>query len=100
LHHATNGTLGITGSAAIVNKNTAWQLFANRYNSVGYDLDKNIYGKTADPYHNYSFAIKLNQDFNEKNKPSVIRTLLHTKTIQQLSNLYRTNTRCSYRYKQ
>lgn len=65
LHHATNGTLGITGTAAIVNKKAAWQLFANRYSSDGYDLDKNIYGKTSDPYHNYSFAIKLNQDFNE-----------------------------------
>jgi outer membrane receptor for ferrienterochelin and colicins len=64
IHQAGNGTLGFTANAMMVNKSASLQLFANRYSSKGYDLDKSIYGKTADPFNNYSFSVKLIKDFN------------------------------------
>jgi outer membrane receptor for ferrienterochelin and colicins len=66
LHHSTNHTWGLTANAFIKKNKTALQLFANRYSSSGYDLDKNIYGKTVDPSRNYSFAAKLNYDINSQ----------------------------------
>lgn len=67
-HYATNNTLGLTGTANIVHKKTALELFANRYSSNGYDLDKNIYGKTIDPFRDYSANAKLTYKINDKNK--------------------------------
>ena len=58
LHHATNNTNGITLTKTFITKKTGIQLFANRYSSNGYDLDKDVFGKTADPFHNYSFSAK------------------------------------------
>ncbi|MES2429875.1 MAG: TonB-dependent receptor [Bacteroidota bacterium] len=68
LHHATNNTWGITANQSVKTKKTSLQLFANRYSSRGYDLDKNIYGQTIDPYHNYSFSAKQLFDINRNNK--------------------------------
>ena len=65
-HYATNNTLGLTGAASILNKKTSVELFANRYSSDGYDLDKNIYGKTIDPFTDYSGNAKVKIQFNEK----------------------------------
>ena len=56
LNHASNNTWGITANQSIKKNRTGLQLFANRYSSSGYDLDKTIYGKTVDPYRNYSFG--------------------------------------------
>jgi outer membrane receptor for ferrienterochelin and colicins len=67
-HYATNNTLGLTADANIVHKKTALALFANRYSSNGYDLDKNIYGKTIDPFRDYSANAKLTYQINDKNK--------------------------------
>ncbi len=67
-HYATNNTLGITAAATIKKKKTALELFANRYSSNGYDLDKNIYGKTIDPFVDYSASAKLTYNINDKNK--------------------------------
>lgn len=64
-HHATNNTWGVTASAFIKNNKSALQVFANRLSSSGYDLDKSIYGKTADPYHNYSYAAKWFYDISK-----------------------------------
>ncbi len=58
LHRASNNTSGISAAKNFITDKFALQLFANRYSSSGYDLDKNIYGKTVDPYRNYSFAAK------------------------------------------
>ncbi len=66
LHHATNNTFGITANAFIKKNRSSLQLFANRYSSGGYDLDETIYGKTSDPYHNYSFSAKWNYEINSK----------------------------------
>ncbi|HEY5464685.1 MAG TPA: TonB-dependent receptor [Hanamia sp.] len=67
-HYATNNTLGLTGEANIVHKNMALELFANRYSSDGYDLDKTIYGKTVDPFIDYTANAKLSYKINDKNK--------------------------------
>ena len=64
LHRASNNTWGFTANNTIKKNKTAVELFANRYSSSGYDLDKNIYGQTADPYRNYSFAAKLFYDID------------------------------------
>ena len=68
LHHATNNTVGFTANAFIKKNRSALQLFANRYSSSGYDLDETIYGKTSDPYHNYSFSAKWYYEINKKNQ--------------------------------
>ena len=66
VHRASNNTWGFTSNNTIKKNKTVLQLFANRYSSSGYDLDKTIYGKTVDPYRNYSFAVKLFYDINAR----------------------------------
>lgn len=67
-HYASNNTLGLTAAGTIKKNKTSFELFGNRYSSDGYDLDKNIYGKTIDPFVDYSANAKLIYDFNDKNK--------------------------------
>ncbi len=66
LHQSINNTWGVSVNSTIKKKRTALQLFANRYSSSGYDLDKTIYGKTSDPYWNYSLAAKLTYDISKR----------------------------------
>ncbi len=65
-HYATNNTLGLTAGSSFIHNKTSVELFANRYSSDGYDLDKNIYGKTIDPFTDYSGNAKVKIQFNEK----------------------------------
>jgi len=67
-HYGTNNTLGLTGVGALVGKKIGLELFANRYSSNGYDFDKNIYGKTVDPFHDYSANAKLTYPIDDKTK--------------------------------
>ncbi len=67
-HYASNNTLGLNGSANFIHKKAALQIFGSRYSSDGYDLDKNIYGKTVDPFTDYTFNSKLIFPWNDKNK--------------------------------
>jgi outer membrane receptor for ferrienterochelin and colicins len=67
-HYATNNTLGLTASVALKQKKSAFEFFLNRYSSDGYDFDKNIYGKTIDPFVDYSAAAKFTYQPNDKNK--------------------------------
>ena len=62
---------------------TALELFANRYSSSGYDLDKNIYGQTVDPYRNYSFAAKLFYDIDARTQ---LRSSARLFTQKQFNN--------------
>lgn len=66
LSQASNNTWSFTANQAVKTNKTALQFFANRYSSSGYDLDKSIYGKTIDPYRNYSFAVKFFYDINKR----------------------------------
>jgi outer membrane receptor for ferrienterochelin and colicins len=83
LHHSTNNTWGFTAHSFIKSNKTSLQLFGNRYSSSGYDLDKNIYGKTSDPYHNYSFAAKLYYDINNHTQ---LQTSARIFTQKQFNN--------------
>lgn len=67
-HYATNNTLGLTAAGNIVGKKIALELFGNRYSSNGYDLDKSIYGKTEDPFIDYSGSARMTYNINDKNK--------------------------------
>lgn len=83
LHHATNNTNGITLSKSFITEKSSIQFFGNRYSSNGYDLDKEVYGKTADPYRNYSFSVK--GDFS-LNKKTLLKAAARFFTQQQLNN--------------
>ena len=61
LQYASNNTLSLAMNYANRINKTGIQLFANRYSTSGYDLDKNIYGKTVDPFTDNSFALKITQ---------------------------------------
>jgi outer membrane receptor for ferrienterochelin and colicins len=61
LQYAANRTVSAAVNYSERIKKTAVQLFANRYSTSGYDLDKNIYGKTVDPFTDHSFGLKLTQ---------------------------------------
>ena len=67
-HYSTNNTLGLTGTYSLKQKKSSLQVFLNRFSSDGYDLDKNIYGKTIDPFVDYSANVKYILDVNDKNK--------------------------------
>lgn len=67
-YYGSNNTVGLTGAAVIKNTKTALQFFINRYSSDGYDLDKNIYGQTIDPFVDYSVNAKFSYDIDIKNK--------------------------------
>jgi outer membrane receptor for ferrienterochelin and colicins len=66
VHRSSNNTWGLTAGSTFKKNKTSVQFFANRLSSSGYDLDNTVYGKTADPYRNYSFALKLVHDVNAK----------------------------------
>src|SRR5258705_4771138 len=65
-HHATNNTWGTGFSYGNRVNKTGVQFFINRYSSSGYDLDKNIYGKTVDPYLDWNGQLKITHDFSNK----------------------------------
>ncbi len=66
LHTATNNTNAQTVSYANRFNKTGIQFFVNRYSTSGYDLDKNIYGKTIDPYRDWTMHAKITHDFSAK----------------------------------
>ncbi|HEY6063267.1 MAG TPA: TonB-dependent receptor plug domain-containing protein, partial [Chitinophagaceae bacterium] len=66
LHHATNNTWGTGLSYGNRFHKTGVQFFINRYSSSGYDLDKSIYGKTMDPWRDWSGQVKITHDFSNK----------------------------------
>ena len=83
LHHASNNSWGFTANSFIKREKASLQLFANRYSSSGYDLDKSIYGKTADPYNNFSTAATLYYDINSNTQ---IRTSARIFSQKQFNN--------------
>lgn len=66
LHNATNNTWGSTLSYSNRLNKTGVQFFINRYSSSGYDLDRNIYGKTVDPFREWNGQLKITHDFSSK----------------------------------
>ncbi len=80
-HYATNNTLGLTAASSLKKNKSSLQFFINRYSSDGYDLDKTIYGKTVDPFIDYSINVKYALDINPKTSS------LFQLAISQTSNL-------------
>ena len=70
-HYGTNNTTGVSAFAQKKFKKTAVQFFFKRYSSDGYDFDPDIYGKTIDPFVDYTTNGKFVYDINEKTKLSV-----------------------------
>ena len=64
-YYGTNNTLGLSGSANLKFHKSALQLFAKRYSSDGYDFDKDIYGKTVDPFEDYAVNLKYVYTIND-----------------------------------
>lgn len=58
-------------AASRVYKKFSWSAFANRNSSGGYDFDKTSLGQTAQPYHNYTVQVKLQQQINKSLKLGV-----------------------------
>ena len=66
LHHASNNTWSTGLSYGNRCKKTGLQFFINRYSSSGYDLDKNIYGKTVDPFREWNGQLKFTHEVSDK----------------------------------
>lgn len=66
LHGASNNTFsGSIGYSKLFKKTTV-QLFLNKYNTQGYDLDSKTFGKTVDPYTDINTQLKLNFPISNK----------------------------------
>lgn len=67
IQYGSNNAFGITLTGGIKTGKTAVELLARRYQNDGWDLNHQIYGKTIDPSHNYSFNLKTVTNINDKN---------------------------------
>lgn len=83
INQASNNTWGLTANYSFKINKLAIQLFANRYSSSGYDLDKSIYGKTVDPFYNYSLSTKVFYDFSSNTQ---LQSSVRLFTQKQLNN--------------
>jgi len=70
-HYATNNTIGATASGSIHQNKSSFELFFNRLSGDGFDLDRSIYGKTIDPYIDYSANAKATLEVSERKKLTV-----------------------------
>ena len=99
-YYASNNTLSLSADASIRRKKTGLQFFVNRFSSDGFDLDKNIYGKTVDPSVTYSFNTKLYQQIGERSELQTSVRMYNQKqfnkyrvyTLQQPENVKGTTT--------
>lgn len=64
-------------AAGIKKEKWGLQLFGNRNHSDGFDLDKNIPGKSVDPSRNYSSQLRFNFQPTEKTKISLSGRYYH-----------------------
>lgn len=56
----------LTGDVSYQYKKTGIYFFANRYQSLGYDLLPESEELTVPPFHNYTFQTRANYDFTDK----------------------------------
>lgn len=67
VQYGSNNALGITLTGGMKSGKTSIQLLGRRYQNDGWDLNQQIYGKTIDPSHNYSFNLKTATEINDRN---------------------------------
>lgn len=91
LHGASNETYGMSGSYGNKFANTVVQAFANYYSSNGYDLDPNLYGKTVDPYRNYSLQAKLISEISPRDKFTLSVRNFHERQNNNYEIIYQGN---------
>lgn len=67
LHYGSNNeqALSLTGSVKL--KKTSLELLARRFSNNGWDYQKDIYGKTMDPYRNTSLNLKSVTKIDSRN---------------------------------
>ena len=66
--YGANQTTDFTASLNIKKSKLGFYAFANRYGTGGYDFTPEVFGKTVEPFHSYTFQSKLNYDFSQKLK--------------------------------
>lgn len=65
--YETNQTNDLAGNISVKGKNTAFSLFLDRYSTNGYDLSADtVYGKTIEPYFNYTLCPRFSWQLNPK----------------------------------
>ncbi|WP_245532604.1 TonB-dependent receptor plug domain-containing protein [Bernardetia litoralis] len=69
--YGTNQTSDLGISFQTKKDKLAITAFANRYGSNGYDFTPNSFGKTVEPFDNYTFQSKIAYKFNDKISLSV-----------------------------
>lgn len=69
--YGTNQTSDLGLSFQTKKEKLAITAFANRYGSNGYDFTPNSFGKTVEPFHNYTFQSKVAYNFTDKINLSV-----------------------------
>jgi outer membrane receptor for ferrienterochelin and colicins len=66
--YGTNQTSDLGLNASVQNKKWCGSVFMNRYGSSGYDFTPESFGKTVEPFHNYTFQSKIQYEFSPKVK--------------------------------
>ncbi len=69
--YGANQTSDIAANFNMQKNKFGMYVFANRYSTGGYDFTPETFGKTVEPYENYTFQHKLNYDFSAKLKFSI-----------------------------
>lgn len=79
VQYGSNNAIGVTLSGSVIAGKTSIQLLGRRHQNNGWDLDNSIYGKTIDPFTNYSFDVKTTTNFDKKNSLTVSARYFHNK---------------------
>ncbi|KOY87386.1 colicin I receptor [bacterium 336/3] len=66
--YGTNQTSDLGLNASVQNKKWGGSVFMNRYGSLGYDFTPESFGKTVEPFSNYTFQSKIQYEFSPKVK--------------------------------
>ena len=69
--YGANRTSDFGLNASVHHKKISNSIFINRYASNGYDFSPNTFGKTVEPFNNYTFQHKLIYDFSKKIKLTI-----------------------------
>ncbi len=66
--YGANQTFDLTGSLNLKKEKLGFYAFANRYSTAGYDFTPQTFGRTVEPFYNYTFQSKINYDFSQNLK--------------------------------
>lgn len=82
-HYGSHNSAGITANAFYKANRSGYRFFADRHSSIGYDLDKSIYGKTSDPFHTYTLSMIADNTLSDKTE---LQTSVRYFSEKQLNN--------------